>query len=52
MASIAECYQVIFRIITGLATEFLVVNFEVRHGPTSLASPAVSVQNLVAELLV
>ena len=34
--------QVLFRIIAGLAAEFLVVNLKIRHRAAVLASPSVS----------
>jgi hypothetical protein len=43
----AERDQVLFRIIAGMAAEFLVVNFQTRHGAASLAPPAVTTQNLL-----
>ena len=52
VATRAKRNQVFFRIITGLAAEFFVVNFKMRLGATRLASPAIAAQDLVAELVV
>jgi hypothetical protein len=42
----AESNQILFRIIARLATEFFVVNLEVRHRAAQLAPPAVAPQDL------
>jgi len=43
MANRTECYQILLRIIAGLAAEFLVVNLKIRHGAAGLASPTIAV---------
>jgi hypothetical protein len=52
MANKAECYQILLRIIAGLAAEFFVMDFKIGHGATRLASPAVATQYLVAQTVV
>jgi hypothetical protein len=48
----AERNQVLLRVVSGLAAEFLVVNFQVGHRATRLASPAIPLEYLVAKLFV
>ena len=47
-----ECYQILLRIIAGLAAEFFVMDFKIGHCATRLASPAVATQHLVAQTVV
>jgi hypothetical protein len=47
MANSTECDQILFRIISGPATEFFVMDFEVGVGAANLASPAVAIQHLM-----
>jgi len=42
MANSTECYQILFRIIAGLAAEFFVMDFKIGHCATRLASPAIA----------
>jgi hypothetical protein len=48
----AESNQILFRIVARVATEFFVVNFQVRHRAACLASPAITAQNLLPHTLV
>ena len=48
----AKRNEVLLRIVAGLATEFFVMNLEIRHCAAQLASPAVAAEHLVAELFV
>jgi len=52
MARSAECDQVFFAIVAGVAAELFVMNFQVGHRSAELASPAVTAQHLLPELLV
>jgi hypothetical protein len=52
MASRAERDQVFLRISTQVASEFLVVYFQVRHSAAGLASPAIATQHLLPEPLI
>jgi hypothetical protein len=45
MAVVAQGDQVLFRVVTRVAPELLVVNFEICHGAADLASPAVALQD-------
>ena len=47
-----ECYQILLRIIAGLAAEFFVMDFKIGHCATRLASPAIATQHLAAESVV
>ncbi len=47
---IAECDQVFFRIIAGVAAKLLVVNFQVRHRAADLTSPAVAAKDLLPQI--
>ena len=46
MASSTQRDQVLLGIIAALAAKFLVVNLQIRSGPTTLALPAVTAQYL------
>lgn len=48
----AEGNKVLFGVVAGVAAEFLMMNFEIGYGAARLASPAIAVQHLVAELFV
>ena len=52
VTSAAESNQVFLGIIAALAAKFLVVNLQIRSGATRLASPAVTTQNSLPELMV
>jgi hypothetical protein len=52
MASSTEADQGWFGVITRMAAKFLVVNLQIRSGATRLASPAVTTQNSLPELMV
>jgi hypothetical protein len=43
----AKRNQILFRIIARLATEFFVMNLEIRHRPARLTPPAIPTQNLL-----
>jgi len=42
MATSAECDEIFFGIIAGMAAKFLVMNLKVRATSTTLASPTVA----------
>jgi len=42
MAVVAKRDEIIFVVLTRVAAEFLMMNFEVGHRPAELAAPAVS----------
>jgi hypothetical protein len=44
--------QIFFSIVTRLASEFLVVDLEVRHDSAGLASPAITAQHLLPQFFV
>jgi hypothetical protein len=44
--------QLLLPVVAGLATKLLVMNFEVEHCATRLASPTVATQHLVAKSVV
>jgi hypothetical protein len=48
----AERDEVLLGIVTRVAAKFFVVNFQVRHRPTQLASPAIATQHLLPQALV
>jgi len=48
MAAVAEGNQVSFVVLTGVAAELLVMDFEVRHGSAELTTPAISPKHLLA----
>ena len=52
VACSAKCDQIFLAIVTGEAAELFMMNFQVGHASTELASPAVAVQHLFTELLV
>ena len=52
MACGAKCNQILSRIITGLAAELFVMDFKIGHSAARLASPAVTAENLVTNLVV
>jgi hypothetical protein len=45
MASTAECDQIFLGITAGVAAEFLVMDFQVRHRAAGLTPPAIATQN-------
>jgi hypothetical protein len=47
-----ERNEVKFGVEPALASEFLVVNFQIRHRAAGLTAPAVAAQDLLAQLLV
>jgi hypothetical protein len=52
MAYAAERNQVLLAIVTGMTTEFFVVNLKIGHGAAGLASPAIPAEYLLTELVV
>jgi hypothetical protein len=48
VASNAHRYQVLLGIIAGVAAKLFVVDLQIRHRATGLASPAVAAQDLLA----
>jgi len=52
MACSTEGDQVRFGVITRMAAKFFVVNLQIRSGAARLASPAVTTQNFLPELMV
>jgi hypothetical protein len=48
----AESDQVVFRVVTGVAAELLVMNFEVCSRAAALASPAVTLQDCIVQFRV
>ena len=52
MACRTKCNQILLRIVAGLAAEFFVMDFKIGHCATRLASPAVAMQHLVAQIVV
>ena len=52
MASCAKGDQILLRVVPGLAAEFLVMHLKIRHRAATLASPAVSLHDLLTELFV
>ena len=52
MTVAAQGDQVLLGIISGLAAELFVVNFEIRHRAARLASPAVSPEYLIAKFFI
>ena len=44
--------QIVLTILAGVAAKLFVMDFKVGHGTAQLASPAISPQYLLAELLV
>jgi hypothetical protein len=52
VASVTQRDQVVLRIIAALAAKILVMNFQVRSGPATLASPAITAQHLGSESIV
>lgn len=52
VARAAERNQILFRIITQVATEFFVVSLKIRHSTARLASPAIATQDLLAQSLI
>jgi len=49
MASRAQSDEVSVRVFTTLATEFLVVNFQVHHAAAVLTSPTITPQHLLSQ---
>jgi hypothetical protein len=47
-----KCYQILLRIIAGLAAEFFVMEFKIGRCATRLASPAVATQHLLAQIVI
>ena len=52
MANSTQCYQILLRIVAGLAAKLFVMNFKAGHCATRLASPAVATQHLMAQTVV
>ena len=52
MASVAQCDEVLFGIVAGVATKFLVMNLKIRHRTARLTSPAVATQDLLPKSVV
>ena len=52
MAFRAESDQIVLGIMPSLAAKLFVVNFEIRHRATRLASPAITAEDFVPKLFV
>jgi hypothetical protein len=52
MACRAERYQVLLRIVAGVAAKLFVVDLQVRHRAARLTPPAVATQDLLAPTFV
>jgi hypothetical protein len=52
MALSAEGNQVLFCVIAGMAAEFFVMHFELRHCAAVLTPPAIAAQHLIVKFLV
>jgi transposase len=52
VARSANCDQIFFAIVAGVAAELFVMNFQVGHASAQLASPAVAAQHVFPEMLV
>ena len=52
VAIAAERYQVLLGILAGVATELLVMHFQVGHCTANLAFPGVTPEHLIAEVRV
>jgi|HubBroStandDraft_6_1064221.scaffolds.fasta_scaffold05418_8 hypothetical protein len=52
MARIAQSDQVLLRIIAGVAAKIFMVDLKIGHRAARLAPPAVTTQNLMAQLFV
>jgi hypothetical protein len=48
----AESYEILSRIIAQAAPGLDVVNLKILHAPARLATPAISLQNFLAELAI
>ncbi len=51
MAFSAERDQIFFQIVAQMASEFLVVNLQIRHRAARLASPSIAMQHLLPKTL-
>ena len=45
-------YEVLLGVVSGLAAELFVVDFQVRHRATRLTAPAIAAQNLLPQCFV
>jgi hypothetical protein len=52
VAGTAKCNQVLLDILAAEAAKFFVVNFKVRHRATELASPSVTPQHALPQLVI
>jgi hypothetical protein len=52
MACGAQCNQVLFGVLAGVAPELFVMDFQARHGATGLTPPAIATQDLLPQTLV
>jgi len=52
VAGTAKCNQVLLDILPGEAAKFFVVNFQVRHRAAELASPSVTPQHVLPQLVI
>jgi hypothetical protein len=52
VASIAQCNQVLFRIVARVAAKIFMVHIKVGHRTANLASPTIAAEDLVAETIV
>ena len=52
MTPIAQCDQVSLGVITGVAAQFFVMDFKVAFLATQLASPSISTEHLLPQLIV
>jgi hypothetical protein len=48
----AERNEIVCNVVAGVAAEFLMMDFEVRHCAAVLASPVVSPEDLVVKIFV
>jgi hypothetical protein len=52
VAGTAKCDQILLDILAAEAAKFFVVNFKVRHRATELASPSVTPQHALPQLVI
>ena len=52
VAGTAKSNQVLLDILPRQAAEFLVVDFQIRHGSTGLASPSITPQHALPQLVI
>jgi hypothetical protein len=52
VAGVAQRHKVFFGVVAGVAAEFLMMNFEVRHCAAVLTSPVVAPEHLLVKLFV